>query len=65
VTQAEKFDPDGDYIRRWVPELAKLQPPAIFAPWQADADYPRPIVDHRTARNRALARYEAASSRRS
>jgi deoxyribodipyrimidine photo-lyase len=31
-TQAEKFDPDGDYIRRWVPELAKLDPPAIFAP---------------------------------
>jgi deoxyribodipyrimidine photo-lyase len=71
VTQAEKFDPDGDYIRRWVPELAKLQPPAIFAPWQAGAadleaggvrlgaDYPDPIVDHTTARNRALARYEA------
>ena len=71
VTQAEKFDPDGDYIRRWVPELAKLQPPAIFAPWQAGAadleaggvrlgaDYPHPIVDHPTARTRALARYEA------
>ena len=71
VTQAEKFDPDGNYIRRWVPELAKLQPPAIFAPWQAGAadleaggvrlgaDYPHPIVDHATARNRALARYEA------
>ena len=35
VTQAEKFDPDGDYIRRWVPELSKLDPPAIFAPWRA------------------------------
>src|SRR5918992_1466717 len=37
VTQAERFDPDGDYIRRWVPELAKLRPPAIFAPWKAGA----------------------------
>jgi deoxyribodipyrimidine photo-lyase len=75
VTQAEKFDPAGDYIRRWVPELAKLQVPAIFAPWQASradleaagvrlgADYPRPIVDHATARTRALARFEAARSR--
>jgi deoxyribodipyrimidine photo-lyase len=76
VTQAEKFDPDGDYIRRWVPELAKLKPPAIFAPWQADpadlaaaglrlgADYPHPIVDHASARRRALSRFEEASSRR-
>ena len=32
VTQAERFDPDGDYIHRWVPELARLDPPAIFAP---------------------------------
>ena len=75
VTQAEKFDPDGDYIRRWVPELAKLQPPAIFAPWQASPadleaggvrlgpDYPRPIVDHMAARDRALARYQEASRR--
>ena len=75
VTQAEKFDPDGDYIRRWVPELAKLQPPAIFAPWQASPadleaggirlgpDYPHPIVDHMAARDRALARYQEASRR--
>jgi deoxyribodipyrimidine photo-lyase len=77
VTQAEKFDPEGDYIRRWVPELAKLEPPAVFAPWQASpadleaagvhlgTDYPHPIIDHTTARNRALARYQAASSHRS
>jgi deoxyribodipyrimidine photo-lyase len=75
VTQAEKFDPDGDYIRRWVPELSKLQPPAIFAPWTATpddlkaagvrlgVDYPHPIVDHMTARNRALARYQEATGR--
>ncbi len=77
VTQAERFDPDGDYIRRWVPELARLDPPAIFAPWQASpadlhaagvrlgADYPHPMVDHLTARDRALARFQEASPRRS
>ena len=77
VTQAEKFDPEGDYIRRWVPELAKLPPPAIFAPWKADdsdlegagvrlgTDYPHPIVDHPTARRRALSRFQEASTRRS
>jgi deoxyribodipyrimidine photo-lyase len=75
VTQAERFDPEGEYIRRWVPELAKLPTPTIFAPWQADAtdleaagvrlgtDYPRPIVDHRRARDRALARFQEASGR--
>ena len=77
VTQAEKFDPDGGYIRRWVPELAELHPPAIFAPWRATpadleaagvrlgADYPHPIVDHLTARERALTRFREASPRRS
>jgi deoxyribodipyrimidine photo-lyase len=77
VTQAEKFDPDGDYVRRWVPELAKLPAPAIFAPWRATpadleaagvrlgADYPHPIVDHATARRRALDRFQEASARRS
>jgi len=76
VTQAERFDPEGDYIRRWLPELAKLDPPAIFAPWRADpadleaagvrlgADYPHPIVDHAAARNRALSRFQEASARR-
>ena len=76
VTQAEKFDPDGDYIRRWVPELARLDPPAIFAPWKASpadlhaagvrlgTDYPHPMVDHATARDRALGRFEEASARR-
>jgi deoxyribodipyrimidine photo-lyase len=76
VTQAERFDPEGDYIRRWVPELAKLPAPAVFAPWQAAADdleaagvrlgtdYPRPIVDHRRARDRALSRFQEATARR-
>jgi deoxyribodipyrimidine photo-lyase len=77
VTQSERFDPDGDYIRRWVPELAKLPAPAVFAPWRAatpdleaagirlGTDYPHPIVDHRHARDRALSRFqEATASRR-
>jgi deoxyribodipyrimidine photo-lyase len=67
VTQAEKFDPEGEYVRRWVPELAKLPAEAIHQPWAADAgvlaaagvrlgeNYPRPIVDHAEARERALA----------
>jgi deoxyribodipyrimidine photolyase len=73
---AREFDPDGDYIRRWVPELAKLDPPAIFAPWRADpadleaggvrlgTDYPHPIVDHISARNRALSRFQEANAHR-
>jgi deoxyribodipyrimidine photo-lyase len=76
VTQAEKFDPAGDYIRRWVPELAKLPAPTVFAPWRVSpadltaagvrlgADYPHPMVDHLTARNRALARFREISPRR-
>ena len=66
VLQGEKFDPDGAYVSRFVPELAKLPPKFIHHPWDAPADvlakagvrlgktYPHPIVDHATARDRAL-----------
>ena len=69
VTQGERYDPDGDYIRRHVPELAKLKGKAIHAPWLADeADlraagvelgrtYPKPILDHNESRQRALEAY--------
>jgi len=64
TTQAKQHDPDGSYIRRWVPELAPLSPPQIFEPWKLPdgppGGYPRPIVDHGEERADALARYADA-----
>jgi deoxyribodipyrimidine photo-lyase len=69
VLQGEKFDANGDYVRRWVPELSDLPAPHIHAPWQAPdpalaqaniklgKTYPLPIVDHARARARALAAF--------
>jgi deoxyribodipyrimidine photo-lyase len=69
VTQSEKFDPTGKFIRRYLPQLAGLPDAAIHAPWKANqvelaaaglalgSDYPRPIVDHAEARERTLLRY--------
>ncbi|MSR08935.1 MAG: deoxyribodipyrimidine photo-lyase [Gammaproteobacteria bacterium] len=66
VLQSRKFDPEGAYIRRWVPELAALPDEHLHAPWEVTAsvlsaagirlgmEYPAPIVDHRAARQRAL-----------
>lgn len=62
--QARKFDPDGAYVRRWVPELADVPDEHVHEPWRAQRpprDYPAPIVDHAEARERALARYRAAA----
>ena len=67
VRQGERFDPDGAYVRRWVPEIAALPDRWIHRPWAAPPDrlaacgvalgetYPAPIVDHAAARERALA----------
>jgi deoxyribodipyrimidine photo-lyase len=67
VTQGKKFDPDGDYVRRWVPELQGMPARSIHSPWEAsDAVlrtagvrlgevYPTPVVEHRFARERFLA----------
>jgi deoxyribodipyrimidine photo-lyase len=62
--QARRFDPDGAYIRRWVPELAEVPDTHVHEPWRADdppGDYPAPILDHGEARERTLGRYRAAS----
>jgi deoxyribodipyrimidine photo-lyase len=71
VLQGEKFDPEGAYVRRYVPELATLDAKFIHRPWEAPQEvlraagvalgetYPRPIVDHAFARKRALEAYAA------
>ncbi len=70
VLQSQKFDPQGEYLARWLPELAALPPKWIHAPWTAPADvlkfagvalgktYPRPMVDHGEARDLALAAFQ-------
>jgi len=65
VSQGLKFDPAGDYVRRWVPELAEVDTRHIHDPsalgMLAPADYPAPMVDHGAERNEALARYKEIS----
>ena len=72
--QQARFDPDGRYVRRYVPELARVGPQYLSEPWNMPADiqrqsgcvigrdYPRPIVDHAQARREALTRYAEAGS---
>jgi deoxyribodipyrimidine photo-lyase len=64
VNQGKRFDPDGDYVRRWVAELAHLRGRAAHEPWRHAeghaAGYPEPVVDHDEERREALARYEQA-----
>ncbi len=66
LLQGEKFDPQGEYVRRYVPELAGADLPgkSIHAPWDAPGglpeDYPARIVDHAAERKETLRRYEAA-----
>ena len=69
ILQGEKFDSDGDYVRRWVPELAKLPNKLIHRPWEATPmelasagiefgkTYPEPIIEHTAGRERALKAY--------
>ncbi|HYV14469.1 MAG TPA: deoxyribodipyrimidine photo-lyase [Conexibacter sp.] len=70
--QQRRHDPDGDYVRRWVPELRAVPDEHLAEPWRMSAeqqrdaactigdDYPAPVVEHRVERRRALARYAAA-----
>ncbi len=60
-TQAKRFDPQGTFIRRWVPELAEATSKSLFEPEKHPIPgYPAPIVDHRAARQRALSTFKAA-----
>ena len=75
VTQSQRFDPHGKFIRRYVPELAALGDQTIHTPWLATLneltaarinlgrDYPLPIVDHGVARARTLVRYAVVKAR--
>ncbi len=74
VLQGKKFDPQGSYIRQWVPELSRVPEKNIHEPWQMspelqkssdciiDKDYPAPIIDHRLARLRTMEVYQIARS---
>jgi deoxyribodipyrimidine photo-lyase len=67
--QAKKFDPDGAYVRRWIPELRRVRGAAVHQPWTLSPieqraagcvigrDYPAPLVEHHMAREHALAAY--------
>jgi len=61
VSQSRKFDPDGGYIRHFVPELRDVPDMHLHAPWEMDTpprSYPPPMVDHKQARERALAAFQ-------
>lgn len=66
VAQGLRFDPDGDYVRRWVPELRHLAGAAAHEPWRSPrgyaAGYPERVVDHAAERTEALERYQRARS---
>lgn len=73
--QGEKFDPEGVYVKQWLPELQHLPKKFIHSPWKASAlvlqeagvelgeDYPHPIVEHNQARQRALAAFETTKAK--
>jgi deoxyribodipyrimidine photo-lyase len=74
--QGRRYDPQGDYVRKWVPELADLPSKWIQCPWQAPEDvlsdagvtlgktYPRPMIDHAAARERALKAWRSLKKKR-
>jgi deoxyribodipyrimidine photo-lyase len=63
TTQGKRWDPDGAYVKRWLPELRDVPAERVHEPWDGlfgPAGYPRPIVDHAKRREEALTRYRAA-----
>lgn len=67
VTQSQQYDPNGAYIRAWVPELRDVPASHIHAPWMlptAPTGYPSPMVDHAAARQRALAAFATVTQRK-
>ncbi|EOR04978.1 hypothetical protein E3P92_00272 [Wallemia ichthyophaga] len=67
ISQSQKADPSGEYIHHWLPELRDIKPPALFEPSKhlsknefQKLNYPKPLVDHKFARDRALSRYKKA-----
>ncbi len=63
TTQARRYDPDGAYVKEWVPELRDVPAESVHEPWDGlfgPEGYPRPIVDHAKRREEALARFKAA-----
>ena len=75
VSQGEKFDPDGEYVKRWIPELKRVPAKYVHRPWELSPaeqeavgcvlgrDYPKPIVDHKVQREKALALYRFAEKK--
>lgn len=67
VSQGEKFDPDGTFVRRWIPELAGVPARYIHKPWLwsgvSGVSYPQPIVDHKTEREITLRQYQEAKDK--
>jgi deoxyribodipyrimidine photo-lyase len=67
VSQGERFDPDGTYVRRWVPELRRVPDAHVHHPWTDPAGppqgYPPPMVDHAEERQEALRRYRVTRGR--
>ena len=71
ILQGEKFDRQGDYVKKWVPELSKVPPKFIHKPWEMDkkyqeaintiigVNYPMPIVIHEKARTDALSAFQS------
>jgi deoxyribodipyrimidine photo-lyase len=75
VRQAQRFDPEGVYIQRWLPELSGLSKRVLYAPWEASSselftvgihlgkNYPRPIIDLQSSRQKALQRWDRVKRR--